>query len=85
MRDPADLRAALADEHGADATCPVSTAIFLRIVAEAALERIGEGAPVAEVTPFWRVVAPGSKLAAKLSCGNEFLRLRRQMEAPGAS
>lgn len=82
LRDPAALRAELAAEHGADATCPASTAIFLRIVAEAALERIAEGAPVAEVTPFWRVVAPGSKLARKLSCGDDFLTMQRAMEAP---
>ncbi|NBN79317.1 hypothetical protein GWI72_13655 [Microvirga tunisiensis] len=80
VRDPVDLRAELAAEQGADATCPVSTAIFLRIVAEAALERIAGGTPAAEVTPFWRVIAPGSKIAGKLSCGDDYLQLMRDME-----
>ena len=33
-----ELRADLAIEHDCDATCPLTTAIFLRLVAEAALE-----------------------------------------------
>ena len=33
-----ELRADLAIEYDCDATCPVSTAIFLRVVAEAALK-----------------------------------------------
>jgi hypothetical protein len=68
------LRAALATEHGADATCPTSTAIFLRIVAERALERPEDPAP------FWRVVAPDAPLARKLSCGPDFIRHRRALE-----
>lgn len=84
-REPSDLRADLARAHDADATCPVSTGIFLRIVAEEALERIAAGMPVAEVTPFWRAIAPGSPLAAKLSCGDDFLRIQRAMEQPTAA
>ena len=34
------MRADLAQQHAADGTCPVSTAIFLRVVAEAALEQL---------------------------------------------
>jgi hypothetical protein len=73
--DVATLRAELAREHGADATCPTSTAIFLRIVAERALEQAGDP------TPFWRVVAPDSPLAQKLSCGTDYIRHRRALEA----
>lgn len=75
------LREQLARQHGADATCPVSTAIFLRIVAEAALERLGQGAAVSAITPFWRVIAPRTTLSAKLSCGDDFISLQREMEA----
>lgn len=78
------LRAELVARHGADATCPVSTAIFLRIVAEAALEEIAKGRPPAQVTPFWRVIAPGSSIASKLSCGDEFISIMRSMEAQAA-
>ena len=38
-----ELRADLAIENDCDATCPVSTAIFLRVVAEAALEQLEAG------------------------------------------
>ncbi len=77
----AALRDGLARRHGADATCPTSTGIFLRIVAEMALERLAAGAPPAAVTPFWRVVEPASPLAAKLSCGAETVARLRAAEA----
>ena len=75
--EPAALRAELAMAHGADATCPASTGIFLRIVAERALEREAAGE---DPTPFWRVVAPEATLARKLSCGPDGLRHRRALE-----
>jgi len=70
------MRADLARAAGADATCPTSTGIFLRIAAEAALE-----APGPSLLPFWRVIDPASPLAAKLSCGPDFLRDRQAEEA----
>lgn len=75
-QDPVALRAELARENGASATCPTSTAIFLRIVAERALERLQD-----DPTPFWRVIPPDSPLARKLSCGPDFIRHRRALEA----
>jgi hypothetical protein len=81
VKDPIALRAELAAAHGADATCPVSTAIFLRVVAEAALERLATGASPTDITPFWRVIAPGSKIAKKLTCDDRFLSLQRELEA----
>ena len=75
--EPAALRAELARAHGADATCPTSTGIFLRIVAERALERAASGE---EPVPFWRVIAPDAPLARKLSCGPDGIRHRRAME-----
>jgi len=74
------MRADFARGAGADAACPASTSIFVRIVAEAALEEIAAGRPPAEATPFWRLVEPGSKLAAKLSCGPEFVAIQRAAE-----
>jgi hypothetical protein len=76
----AQLRERLAAVNDADATCPTTTAIFLRIVAEAALEQHAAGAPLDEVTPFWRVVDPDSALARKLGCGS---RLHRGTTRPG--
>ncbi len=63
------LRNELARKAGANAMCPVTTAIYLRIVAEVALADLAEGKRLEEVVPFWRVVLPGSKVAQKLSCG----------------
>ncbi len=39
----AAFRQAMAARHGADATCPASTGIFLRIVAERACEQMADG------------------------------------------
>jgi hypothetical protein len=75
------LRQELAKKHEADGTCPLTTGIFLRIASEAALEQMGAGAAPDDVTPFWRVVEPGSKLAKKLSCGDDFIESMRASEA----
>ena len=74
------LRQELAKQHKADGTCPLTTGIFLRIVSEAALEEIGAGKAPEDVTPFWRVVEPDSKLAKKLSCDADFIQILRQSE-----
>lgn len=76
-----DLRDRLAHANGADATCPVTTSMFLRIVAEAALEELAQGAGLDEVAPFWRVVDPDGPVAGRLSCGRRFVRDRRADEA----
>ena len=77
------LRNELARQHGAGATCPTTTALFLRIVAEIALEELREGKPRDAVIPFWRVIEPGSKLAARLSCDEAMIADLRAMEAGG--
>ena len=63
------MRNELARKAGANAMCPVTTAIYLRVVAEVALADLAEGKRLEEVVPFWRVVLPDSKVAQKLSCG----------------
>lgn len=75
------MRHELARAAQAEATCPVTTAIYLRIVAEAALMDMAEGRAVAEVVPFWRVVAPDSKVAGRLSCERDFIAQLRRAEA----
>lgn len=75
------LREDLARAHACDAACPVSTAIFLRLVAEAAWEAIGAGSPPAEVAPFWRVVTPGSPVGRRLSVDPEWMRRQCALEA----
>ena len=60
------MRIDLAKRSKADATCPVSTAIFLRLAAEASLKKLAEGADRSTVTPFWRVIAAGTPIAKRL-------------------
>ena len=74
------MREELADRHKAEHTCPVTTGIFLRIVAEAAWERHLAGESLEIITPFWRVIEPDSPLAAKLACGTDFIAKQRAKE-----
>lgn len=70
-RTTAQLRNALAQNADAQSTCPVTTAIYLRVVAEVSLCDLEDGKQIDAVAPFWRVVTPDSKVAQKLSCGPE--------------
>jgi hypothetical protein len=79
-REVQQMRRELAAIHGADAACPVSTAIFLRTVAEAAWDEIEAGHSAAEVAPFWRVVDPKSALAKKLRAGSQWIEQQRAAE-----
>jgi len=72
-RTIARMRSDMARRASVDAMCPVTTAIYLRIVAEVALADLGAGKDLAEVPPFWRLVGAGDKLAKKLSCGTDGL------------
>ncbi|HFB2048793.1 MAG TPA: hypothetical protein TECP_01158 [Hyphomicrobiaceae bacterium MAG_BT-2024] len=76
---PAKIRETLAKKHKADATCPVSTGIFLRIVCEAALEEKRQGKTLKEITPFWQIDLEGTSTAEKLNISrDEMLSLRQQ-------
>lgn len=79
-RTIAQIRESLAQENGADATCPLTTGIFVRIVAEESYERMQEGAPDSEVAPFWRVIEPKSPLAKKFSGGPDVIKALRAKE-----
>lgn len=64
FRTVAQMRADLAKQHDADISCPLSTSIFARIAAEAALEELKAGKPSTEVTPFggwWTSRAPSQR------------------------
>lgn len=77
------LRRDLAKRNKADATCPVSTAIFLRSVAEVALRQLAEGADTDAVVPFWRVIEPGSAIAKRLPVEGEWIAHMRAGEGAG--
>ena len=74
------VRNELARRNKCDATCPVSTSIFVRIASEAAIEAMESGTPVSEITPFWRVVGPDDKIAAKLSVDRDWIAHQRALE-----
>jgi hypothetical protein len=78
------MREDLAREWQADASCPMTTSIFVRIVAEAALDELAAGKPEAEITPFWRVVDENGSIAQKLSAGPAFIRKMREREGIAA-
>lgn len=78
--DPAEMRKRFARAYQADAMCPVSTGIFLRIVAEAAWDEIQQGKKIDQVTPFWRIIDVHSPLAKKLACGSGFIQRMRNNE-----
>jgi len=63
------IREVLARAYGADVTCPITTGIFVRIVAEAAQEEAREGKK--RITPFWRVVRDDGSLIEKFPGGVE--------------
>src|ERR1051325_1244372 len=63
----AELRRRLAQDCRADVACPITTGIFVRIVAEAAAEALERGKK--SVTPFWRVVRDDGSLIEKFPGG----------------
>ncbi len=75
-----EIRSDLAKKYSADKTCPMTTGIFLRIVAEANFEKLGQGIGVEKIAPFWRAIEPGSSLAKKLSFGEDFIIEMRKKE-----
>lgn len=74
-RDLQKMRQDLAKAARTDKTCPVTSAIFTRIVAERSLELMAAGKD--PIAPFWKVIDPKSALAKKLSCGVEFIEQMR--------
>ncbi|MBW3468665.1 hypothetical protein [Arthrospiribacter ruber] len=74
------IRKDLALEYHAEYTCPVTTGIFLRIVAEAAFEELQLGKSIDEITPFWKAIPPNSSTAKKLTFGQELLIEMREKD-----
>ena len=78
------IRTDLANEYGAQYTCPVTTSIFLRTVSEYAHEQLENGASENDIPPFWRAIDPKSKILGKLSFGKEFVLNKRKEEGLAA-
>jgi hypothetical protein len=81
LRTIVRMRNELARKNKCDATCPVSTAIFLRISAQAAIEKMKAGATVEDVSPFWRVIESGSTIAGKIDIDGQWIDHQRELEA----
>ncbi len=74
----AQLRRRLATDNKADATCPLTTGIFLRIVAETAEEDLKNGRlPIA---PYWRVIKADGSLNEKFPGGAQAQAMRLREE-----
>jgi hypothetical protein len=57
----------LAEKFGVAATCPLTTGIFLRIIAENEEELRAQGS--AQIAPYWRVVKDDGSLYDKFPGG----------------
>ena len=74
------MRKELARRRRCDATCPVSTAIFIRIAAQAAIDDLGHGKTTDEVSPFWRLLSSKDKIAKRLTIDSQWLDTQRELE-----
>lgn len=74
------MRGALAQSRNADATCPVSTAIFLRIAAQAAIDEMEDGCETELVSPFWRVLRASDKITERLTIDRRWIDTQRGLE-----
>lgn len=72
------IRDHLANKFQVDLTCPMTTGIFLAIVAEAAEEDLRAG--VQEVTPYWRVLKSDGSLIERFPGGVEAQAARLRAE-----
>ena len=64
-----EIRKRLAGDFAADVTCPLTTGIFVRIVAEAAEEDRAGGRQ--RITPYWRVIKDDGSLNPKFPGGEQ--------------
>ena len=72
------LRERLAKKYSTDVTCPVASGFAIKIVAEAAFEKLNQGIEPSLVTPIWRVLNEDSPTLQKVSFDkNIFLKLRQ--------
>ncbi|OSZ79386.1 hypothetical protein CAP35_14335 [Chitinophagaceae bacterium IBVUCB1] len=74
------MRKDLAAEYNAEFTCPVTSGIFLRIVAENAYEEFQKGKATSKIAPFWRMMDKKSPALKKLTFGPDFVLEQRSKE-----
>jgi hypothetical protein len=74
------LRNQLARRNACDAMCPVSTAIFIRIAADYAVDEMNAGKKPEEVIPFWRLLSSKDKISKKLKIDPIWIDQQRELE-----
>ncbi len=74
------MRRELARRRKGDATCPVSSAIFIRIASQSAIDDLENGKSTSEVTPFWRLLTSKDKISKRLTIDSEWLDIQRESE-----
>lgn len=76
-----EMRDELAAQQDCAGTCPMSTSIFVRMVAEAALEDLEDGKTICDVSPFWRMISSQDKMTRKLNIDAAWIDEQRALEA----
>ena len=72
------IRALLAQKHGASIGCPITTGIFAWVAAHAAEEAAAEGEK--DITPYWRTIKADGSLNPKFPGGLEAQAARLREE-----
>ncbi len=78
---PKELRVTLADRYDVEYTCPVTTTMMLRIVAEAANEARHTGMSRNDITPIWRVLDQRASALTRLTFDPAWILDERASEA----
>ncbi len=79
-----EIRGVLAEKHGVNVCCPITTGIFAWIAAHAAEETLVENTKRGakpKVTPYWRTLKTGGELNSKYPGG--ISQLRKHLSAEG--
>jgi len=74
------MRETLAEQYQADETCPIATGFAIKIVAEAAFEKLDQGDSLSGITPVWRVLDKDSPTLQKVSFDSQALLNQRIAE-----
>jgi len=74
------FRRELARNAKCDGVCPMSTSIFIRISAQAAIDELNDGKKTEDVTPFWRLLTSKDKIAKKLDIDSAWVDAQRALE-----
>lgn len=78
--DLASIRAAMAHEHKASSTCPVTTQRHMKAIAAETVAAMQAGKASSDVVPFWRALDPERPGTARYPGGAEFVRARQAEE-----